>query len=144
MAACRGSPLSSSPKKGGSSSVDGASWDTVSVVYANYSDQPGYVLNGQERVTVTVPVRTSSSSSFLSSSDQDQGAWINLVDWTSDIVQTANIPGGDGAVVRGTKRTSKPAGFHLEIDVLKNIFRANGTLTTVLDGIEYTQPANET
>ncbi|KAL2197211.1 hypothetical protein P885DRAFT_69080 [Corynascus similis CBS 632.67] len=131
-------------KKGGSSSVDGASWDTVSVVYANYSDQPGYVLNGQERVTVTVPVRTSSSSSFLSSSDQDQGAWINLVDWTSDIVQTANIPGGDGAVVRGTKRTSKPAGFRLEIDVLKNIFRANGTLTTVLDGIEYTQPANET
>lgn len=40
-----------------------------------------------------------------------------------------------------TKRTS-PAGFHLTIDVLLNVFRAAGTLTTTIDGVEYLQPLN--
>jgi hypothetical protein len=59
--------------------------------------------------------------------------WDNLVHWYSDIVETG--------VVHASKVTS-PRGFHLEINVMTNIFNATGTLTTTVDGIKYRQPAN--
>ena len=60
---------------------------------------------------------------------------MNHVDWYSDLVQSGGV--------NGTKKTS-PDGFRLNIDVSANIFEANGTLTTVLDGEVYTQPQNGT
>ncbi|KAI0840330.1 hypothetical protein F5Y06DRAFT_285715 [Hypoxylon sp. FL0890] len=47
---------------------------------------------------------------------------LNVVDWYSDL----------------------PDGFHLSIDALTNIFDANGTLSTTVNGTLYTQPANGT
>ena len=60
---------------------------------------------------------------------------MNHVDWYSDIVSTGEQ--------EGTKKTS-PEGFHLEIDTMTNIFNANGTLTTTVDGQVFKQPANGT
>ncbi|KAK4042812.1 saponin hydrolase precursor [Parachaetomium inaequale] len=91
---------------------------TVAVAYANYSDQCGYILNGHEKVSVQVLF---------------PNVWDNVVDWTSDLLQTGRV--------EATKRTSA-GGFHLEINAETNIFSANGTLVTVVDGVEYVQPAN--
>ena len=93
---------------------------TVSVVYDNYADVEGYVLDGSEEVSVLVT---------------EDNPWNNYIDWYSDIVQTGKV--------EGTKLTSDD-GFHLEIDVMVNIFNANGTLTTTLDGTVYKQPENGT
>jgi hypothetical protein len=90
---------------------------TVTVVYRDYADEPGYVLNGREKVSAQIL------------------GWDNLIDWESDIVQTG--------VVHATKKTS-PGGFHLDINAETNIFNANGTLTTTIDGVVYKQPANGT
>jgi hypothetical protein len=93
---------------------------TVSVSYSNYSDQPGYVINGRERVSVQILL---------------PNVWDNLVDWSSDLVETG--------VVQATKLTSADD-FHLEINAVTNIFNANGSLTTTVDGVVYKQPANDT
>ncbi|KAI5456979.1 hypothetical protein BGZ63DRAFT_428413 [Mariannaea sp. PMI_226] len=94
--------------------------NTVAVKYLNYSDDGEHILNGYENVTLTVST---------------ENPWDQRVDWYSDLVQTGTV--------NATKKTSLD-GFHLEIDVTTNIFNANGTLTTVIDGKEYTQPANGT
>ncbi|WYZ43706.1 hypothetical protein EsH8_VII_000142 [Colletotrichum jinshuiense] len=101
-----------------STSVSGLG--SVSVNYSDYSDDGDHVLNGHEDVTVKILL---------------PNFWTNQVDWVSDIVQTG--------VVNATKKTG-PGGFHLVIDAELNIFNANGTLTTVIDGVEYKQPANGT
>lgn len=94
--------------------------NTVEVTYHSYSDHDEFgILNGTEKVTVQFPSPT-----------------LNNVDWYSDLTQTI---GG----IKNTKKTS-PDGFHLAIDTLTNIFQANGTLTTTIDGQLYTQPANGT
>ncbi|KAM5343674.1 hypothetical protein ACJ41O_012211 [Fusarium nematophilum] len=93
---------------------------TVAVDYSDYSDDGDHILNGFENVTVTIP---------------GSDPWENHIDWYSDIVQTG--------VVSATKKTSED-GFHLDINAVTNIFNANGTLITVIDGKEYTQPANGT
>ncbi|CEI67636.1 hypothetical protein FVEN_g5717 [Fusarium venenatum] len=90
----------------------------ISVIYHNYSEDGSTFLEGSERVR----------SSYLSLT-------LNHVDWWSNLTQTGNS--------RNTKQTS-PDGFHLTIDVLTNIFNANGTMNTTIDGHVYTQPANET
>ncbi|KAF2014323.1 saponin hydrolase precursor [Aaosphaeria arxii CBS 175.79] len=90
----------------------------VTVVYKNYSDGRDYILNGYENATITRPTE-----------------WDVVNDWYSRIVQTG--------VVKGVKETSKD-GFHLSINVLENIFNANGTLTTTLNGKVYKQPQNKT
>ena len=91
---------------------------TVAVVYNNYSDQAGYVLNGREQVSVKILL---------------PNVWDNLIDWDSDLQETG--------VVNATKRTG-PGGLQLQINAVTNIFNANGTLTTVIDGVEYKQPLN--
>ncbi|KAM6530092.1 hypothetical protein FALCPG4_008217 [Fusarium falciforme] len=95
------------------------SLSSVSVEYVKFSDDGKFVLNGTESVKTTAGSAT-----------------LTLVDWRSDLVQTV------GGVVN-TKKTS-PGGFQLSIDVLINIFNANGTLTTKVDGKTYHQPANGT
>lgn len=97
-----------------------AGLDSVVVYYNAYSDADGYVLNGWENVTRTILW---------------PNPWNTLVDWYSDIEQTG--------VVNATKKTN-PQGFHLQIDAVQNIFNANGSLTTTIDGVVYEQPANGT
>jgi hypothetical protein len=56
------------------------------------------------------------------------------LDWVSDVVQT-------GAV--NAVKVTGPGGFHLTIDAVENIFEANGTLSTTIDGVTYQQPLND-
>ncbi|GLA08391.1 hypothetical protein AnigIFM60653_009922 [Aspergillus niger] len=90
---------------------------TIAVKYNAFSDDGINTLFGTENVTV--------ASSYS----------VSRADWFSNITSV-------GATY-STKQTSKD-GFHLEIDVLTNIFNANGTLTTTIDGNAYEQPANGT
>ncbi|KAK6227537.1 saponin hydrolase precursor [Colletotrichum tabaci] len=89
---------------------------TVAVRYHDFSDDGVNVLAGTEMVTVTNPTPT-----------------LESVDWFSDLVQTGPN--------NGTKRTSAD-GFHLDIDIIRNIFRASGTLVTTVNGQKWVQPAN--
>ncbi|KAI8665432.1 hypothetical protein LRP88_04064 [Fusarium phalaenopsidis] len=95
------------------------SLSTVSVEYFKFSDDGKFVLNGTESVKATAGSAT-----------------LTFVDWRSNLVQKV------GKVVN-TKKTS-PGGFQLSIDVMTNIFNANGTLKTTVDGKTYHQPANGT
>lgn len=94
----------------------------VAVNYTDYSDDDEHLLNGYEDVTVSIT---------------PPKVWENNLYWLSDIVQSK-----DG-VVTGRKTTSE-AGFYLNIDAMTNILQANGTLTTVIGGKRYEQPANGT
>ncbi|KAI0490557.1 hypothetical protein F4859DRAFT_12265 [Xylaria cf. heliscus] len=96
----------------------GAALSSVAVTYKNFSDDGLTFLNGYENVTSRYPSVT-----------------LNIVDWYSDLVQSGET--------QATKITSED-GFHLSIDVLLNIFEANGTLTTTINGTKYEQPANGT
>ena len=91
---------------------------TVSVVYHDFSDDGLNVLTGSEEVSANAPSPT-----------------VTQIDWFSNLVQTGPN--------NSTKITS-PDGFHLSIDVMINIFDANGTLTTIVNGTAYHQPANGT
>lgn len=96
--------------------ADGASIKSVAVQYNNYTDDGLNFLNGFENYTKSNPSAT-----------------VDIADWHSDLVRTGES--------YSTKKTS-PGGFHLSIDVFTNVFDANGTLTTTIDGVEYLQPAN--
>lgn len=85
----------------------------ISVTYYGYSDDGSTLLNGFERV------ETSTLSLTLTH-----------IDWYSNLTQTGKST--------NTKITSSN-GFHLDIDVLTNIFQANGTLKTTIDGHVYCQ-----
>ncbi|KAF1964004.1 hypothetical protein BU23DRAFT_494309 [Bimuria novae-zelandiae CBS 107.79] len=93
--------------------------DTVSVAYFGFSDDGKAFLNGTERVKS----RTINLSKFN-------------IDWHSDLTQTV------GNVVNTKK--SGPGGLQVEMDFSVNIFIANGTLVTELDGVKYFQPQNNT
>ncbi|KXH64107.1 saponin hydrolase [Colletotrichum salicis] len=90
----------------------------VAVEYHDFSDDGTDVLVGSEKVT----------SVNLSPTVEE-------ISWYSDLVQTGPN--------NGTKKSS-PDGFRLSNDILTNIFQANGTLTTTIDGKEWLQPANGT
>ncbi|KAM5378757.1 hypothetical protein ACJZ2D_004230 [Fusarium nematophilum] len=94
------------------------SLDSVSVYYRDFSDDGLNVLVGSESV-----------------SRENPSPFVEQLHWFSSLVQKGPN--------NGTKITS-PGGFHLSIDILHNIFRANGTLTTTANGKEYRQPADET
>ncbi|KAH7115330.1 hypothetical protein B0J11DRAFT_496426 [Dendryphion nanum] len=94
--------------------------DSVEVNYSNFSDDGKHFIDGWEKVTRTILL---------------PNVWNNRIDWYSDLV-------GSGAF-NASKKTG-PGGFHIEIDAILNIFNANGTLTTIVDGVEYHQPANGT
>lgn len=98
--------------------ADGSNLETVSIVYHDFSDDGVNVLVGSEKVTLKTPIPT-----------------LQEVEWYSNLTQTGPN--------NGTKITSFD-GFHLRIDVMTNMFEANGTLTTTVNGKEYRQPANGT
>ncbi|OTA60085.1 hypothetical protein K449DRAFT_435762 [Hypoxylon sp. EC38] len=100
------------------SNVEATSIESVAVTYTHFSDDGLTFLDGTENVTTRNPTIT-----------------LNVVDWYSDLVQSGQT--------NATKKTS-PDGFHLSIDALTNIFDANGTLSTTVNGTLYTQPANGT
>jgi hypothetical protein len=91
---------------------------TVSVNYTDYSDDGQHYINGHKSITLTLMATN---------------PWFNHLDCVSNIVQTG--------AVHAVKK-SGPGGFHLSIDALENIFEANGTLTTTIDGVAYHQPLN--
>lgn len=90
---------------------------SIAVTYHDYSDDGVNVLRGTENVTASAPSMT-----------------LSQVDWFSNLERI-------GPTSRSTKITS-PDGFHIVIDVLTNIFDANGTMTTTVDGVVYEQPLN--
>jgi hypothetical protein len=111
-------------KASGSASVNlsndsvGDAIRTVSVAYANFSNDGINILNGVENVT-----GYSSTPTLIH------------LDWYSDLISTGNTT--------STKKTSAD-GFHLDIDLMLNLFEANGTLTTVIDDTVWKQPENGT
>jgi hypothetical protein len=94
------------------------SFKTVSVDYTDYSDDAQHFINGYESVNLTLTA---------------SNPWLSQLDWVSDIVQTG--------AVNAVKKTG-PGGFHLTIDAMDNLFEANGTLTTTVNGVTYYQPLN--
>ncbi|PVH81446.1 hypothetical protein DL98DRAFT_489752 [Cadophora sp. DSE1049] len=100
----------------------GISIRTIALEYHNFSDDGENFLKGDEEVTVFPNLSKSPTSLHT--------------DWYSNLTRT-------GSAGRSTKMTGA-GGFHLDIDIMKNIFEANGTLTTVVDGVEYRQPQNGT
>lgn len=101
-----------------SAAGSGSDLTGVFVDYHDYSDNGVLVLNGVENATVD----------YLSATLQR--VWL-----FSDLDSTGPV--------NSTKTTSSE-GFTLEIDVLTNIFNANGTLETTINGTVYKQPANRT
>jgi hypothetical protein len=86
--------------------ADDASISKISVLYHHFSDDGLTFLSGLETVRATFPSLT-----------------LSHVDWYSDLTQTGNL--------KNLKKTSL-GGFYLTIDVLKNIFQANGFLSVYL------------
>lgn len=89
----------------------------VVVVYHNFSDDGLGAFSGYQNITSTTTDLT-----------------VAHLDWYSTLTYT-------GKYGNGTQMSS-PDGFHVSIDVLVNLFEANGTLVTVVNGTEYTQPGN--
>ncbi|KAH9209681.1 hypothetical protein DL95DRAFT_309398 [Leptodontidium sp. 2 PMI_412] len=102
--------------------ASGTAIRTVALEYQNFSDDGENFLNGREEVTV-FPNQSKSPTSLHT-------------DWYSNLTRT----GSSGTSMKMTGE----GGFHLDIDIMENIFEANGTLMTVVDGVEYTQPQNGT
>lgn len=90
--------------------------ESIAVRYHNYSDDGENILNGMENVTYTAPSMT-----------------LTHLDWFSDLVQIGPR--------NGTKKTGDD-GFHLTIDLMDPEFKANGTLTTTINGVAWHQPGN--
>ena len=89
---------------------------TVAVTYNNFSDNGENYIFGTEQVTATYP-----------------NATLTHADWYSDLHSTG---------ISNSSKITSPGGFHFEIDIENNKFYANGTLTTIVDGVVYEQPAN--
>ncbi|KAJ5312798.1 hypothetical protein N7508_003628 [Penicillium antarcticum] len=85
-----------------------------SVTYHQYSEDPAAIITGNENVTTSSPSLASSYSNLTSC------GLTNSFELTS------------------------PDWFHLLMDLLETNFDANGTLTTTIGGVEYTQPLNDT
>ncbi|KAJ4191274.1 hypothetical protein NW759_016678 [Fusarium solani] len=92
----------------------------VVAIYHDYSHDGLRVINGWENVTEVVI-----------------SPLVNLVHWYSDLVQTDK----DGELV--TKK-SGPGGWHVQLDILRNFIESNGTLTTMINGVEYMPPQSGT
>jgi hypothetical protein len=90
--------------------------NSVAVTYYNYSDNNINFIFGSEQVAATYPSAT-----------------LTHIDWYSELY---------GAGISNSSKITGPGGFRFEIDLEENKFYANGTLTTTVDGVVYTQPAN--
>jgi len=94
----------------------GTAIKNVAVSYENYSDDGLHFICGSENVTAT-PFNLT----------------LPIIDWYSNLTSTGEA--------FSTKITG-PSGFHASDDETFNIFDANGTLTTTVDGVVFKQPAN--
>jgi hypothetical protein len=93
---------------------------SIAVTYHDYSDVPGYVVNGSESVLTNGTVNPLHET----------------VTWFENLTLSGRH--------RGTKVTSSN-GFTLGPSVLlSNDFEPTGTMTTIIDGRTYVQPANGT
>ena len=91
---------------------------SIAVTYKNFSDKPGYVINGNESVQ-----NNGTNSPFA-----------EQVTWMENLTLSGRHT--------GTKVTS-PNGFTLgSALLLQNNFQPTGTMTTTIDGTAYTQPAD--
>jgi hypothetical protein len=101
---------------------------SVAVTYTNYSDDGDHIINGSESVQNVVgrPGQTPTQS---------------IIDWTSNLIETGTVS-GTKVTTGDPSNTFFPNGFELSIDLLTNDFVATGTLTTTINGVTYTQPAN--
>ena len=89
---------------------------TVIVDYHAYSEDGRGFLHGTQSVTEDIERMT-----------LDRLDWISNLTWTWEF--------------QGSQITS-PEGFRLSIDVMKNGFQDNGTLKTMVGGVEYEKPKN--
>nr|POF15388.1 hypothetical protein CFP56_42277 [Quercus suber] len=91
---------------------------TVEIDFHDYSDDGRGTIQGFQNITAST-----------------EGFTTTHLDWYTDLVRFGSE--------RSTQRSSDD-GFHVSIDLLKNIFMANGTLTTVVGNVTYRQPLNGT
>jgi hypothetical protein len=89
---------------------------TVSVRYHAFSNDGRSFLHGTQSVTEDVERLT-----------------LDKLEWYSNLTWTGEYEGS---------QVTSPDGFRMSIDALENLFEANGTLKTVVGGIEYGQPGN--
>lgn len=93
---------------------------SVEVAYLDdFSDDGRCFLRGTQRVT-----------------QDSEHVTLNKLEWHSDLRRDCGDNEGSG------EQVTSPEGFRLRIDVLENIFQAEGKLKTVVDGVEYGQPGN--
>ncbi|PWY78446.1 saponin hydrolase precursor [Aspergillus sclerotioniger CBS 115572] len=88
----------------------------VAVRYSNFSDDGMHFIHGSESVQST-----------------PQSTTMARLNWYSNLTATG---------LTFSTKTTGPGGFQVEDDAMLNIFRANGTLTTTVDGVVYEQPLN--
>jgi hypothetical protein len=105
-------------------------YDKVQVTYTNYSDDGVLKLNGQETVVNLAP-----------------NFYTQHLLWSSNLTQTGynagNIVGnGTKGMFVVNKKTTSPGGMNLTISLINNLFNATGTLSSLVDGVLYTQPGN--
>ncbi|KGO46540.1 hypothetical protein PEX1_042500 [Penicillium expansum] len=94
----------------------GTTLETVEATYHNYSDDGLNFITGKEKVTTLHPNST-----------------LIHVDWFSDLSSTG---------ISNSTKVTGPGGLQFEVDVQLNKYYGNGTLTTTVDGVVYTQPDN--
>jgi hypothetical protein len=70
---------------------------------------------------------TQSVAEDIEQMTMDKLRWYSSLTWTGEY--------------EGSQITS-PDRFRLSVDAMKNVFQANGTLKTVVDGVEHSQPGN--
>ncbi|KAL4903124.1 hypothetical protein BDW74DRAFT_186458 [Aspergillus multicolor] len=100
----------------------GTGLETVAVRYHNYSDFAGVVLTGSENVT---------------SANVGDSLTLERVEWYSNLTSI-------GPDRHSASKVTSEEGFHLLIDLMETEFVANGTLTSTVNGVVYTQPDNYT
>ncbi|KAK4493911.1 hypothetical protein PRZ48_015096 [Zasmidium cellare] len=90
----------------------------IKVGFDNFSDDGLATLSGTQNITRNV-----------------EGFTINTLDWYSNLTREGIWP---------SRQFTSPAGFHMSIYVLTNLFEANGTLVTIAEGLTFRQPQDGT
>ena len=87
---------------------------TIKTQFANFSDDGIHFLRGYQDITQNV-----------------EGFTLNKLDWYTKLVR---------AGPETSTQVSSEGGFHMSIDVMSNLFKANGTLVTTVGDEVYEQP----
>jgi hypothetical protein len=101
----------------------------VQVSYVNYSDDGVTKLNGQESTANT-------SLQLLT----------QYILWTSSLTQTgysaSSVIGNGTLTYFVNRKTTSPGGLNVVLSLVNPIFEATGTLSSLVNGVLYTQPGN--